>query len=81
MDGHGHFNTAHRERLPKKNQSDVLLATKGLLERWSTLFIKVSGRMHNDAFKKTNLQLHSNNFDLKQLSTNIKTFHYYGTGV
>ena len=30
---------------------------------------------------KANLQFHSNNFSLKQLSTNIKTFHYYGTGV
>ena len=27
------------------------------------------------------LQLHSNNFGLKQLSITIKTFHYYGTGV
>ena len=30
--------------------------------------------MRSDAFKKASLQLHSNNFGLKQLSTTIKTF-------
>ena len=30
---------------------------------------------------KASLQLHSNNFGLKRLSTTIKTLHYYGTGV
>ena len=29
--------------------------------------------------KKASLWLHSNNFGLKQPSTTIKTFHYYGT--
>ena len=64
----------------KENQGDTVLATKGLPERRSTSFIKVSQRMRNDAFKKkASLKLHSNNFGLKQLSTISKTFHYYGT--
>ena len=36
-------------------------------------------RMCSDAFKS--IQLYSNNFGLKQLSTTVKKFHYYGTGV
>ena len=47
MDGRGHINTAHRERLSKKTK---VLAIKGLLERQSASFIKVSGQMHNTAF-------------------------------
>ena len=59
-----------------------LLAAKGLPERWKASFIKVSGRMRSDAFKeKASLQLHSNSFGLKQLSSTITIFHYYGTGV
>ena len=30
--------------------------------------------MHRDAFKKISLQLHSNNFGLKQLSSSVKSF-------
>ena len=33
-------------------QGDTVLATKGLPERRSTSFIKVSGRMRNNAFKR-----------------------------
>ena len=48
--------------------------------RWSTLVMKVTGRMHSDTFKRTlNLQLHSNNFGLKQLSATVRKFHYQGT--
>ena len=66
-----------------ENWGDMVLVTKGLPERQNASFIKVSGRMHSDAFKRApwSLQFHSNNFGLKQLSTIIKTFHYYGTGV
>ena len=32
-------------------------------------------------YKKANLQLHSDGFGLKQLSTTTKTFHYYSTAV
>ena len=82
IDGHSHINTARRERLPKKtNLTRYYVATKGLPKRWSISFIKVSGRMHNDAFKKASLQFYSNSFGLKQLSTTIKSFHYYSTGV
>ena len=53
MDGRGHINTAHHERLPKKTKvTDVVLATKGLLERRSSSFIKVSGRMRSDTLKR-----------------------------
>ena len=53
MDGRGHFNTAHRERLPKKTKVMwYVLATKGLPKRQSPSFIKVSGQMHNNAFKR-----------------------------
>ena len=45
MEGCGHINTACHVHLPKKTK---VLATKGLLERQSMLFIKVSGRMHNN---------------------------------
>ena len=31
---------------------DMVLAAKGLPERWSVSFIKVSGRMCRDAFKR-----------------------------
>ena len=58
-------------------QDDALLATKELPERRSTLFIKVSGRIRSDAFKRTAFSFTV----IKQLSTTIKTFHYYGTGV
>ena len=50
-------------------QGDEVSATKGLLERQSVSFIKVSGRMHNDVFSFTVI-----------IST-IKTFRYYGTGI
>ena len=33
-------------------QGDAVLATKGLPERRSASFIKVSGRMRNDTFKR-----------------------------
>ena len=49
MDGHGHINTVHHERLPKKTK---VLATKGLPERRSATFIKVSGQMRSNAFKR-----------------------------
>ena len=40
MDGRGHFNTARRERLPKKTKVMwYYVATKGLPEIWSALFI------------------------------------------
>ena len=53
MDGRGHINTAHRERLPKKTKVMwCYVATKGLPEKRSASFIKVSGRMCNDAFKR-----------------------------
>ena len=68
MDGRGHINTG-----------DAVLATKGLPERWSGLIVKVSGRMCSTTLKKTSLQLYSNNFGLKQPSTTINIFHYYGT--
>ena len=64
----------------KENLGDVVLATKGLPKRRSDAFIKVSGQMRNNAFK-SRLVFSCNNFSLKQLSTNIKAFHYYGTGV
>ena len=35
----------------KLSQGDAVLAAKGLLERRSTSFIKVSGRVRNDTFK------------------------------
>ena len=34
-------------------QGDAVLAAKGLPERRSTSFIKVSGRMRNDTFKRS----------------------------
>ena len=44
MDGSGHINTARRECLRKKTKvTRYYLATKGLPERRSTSFIKVSG--------------------------------------
>ena len=46
LDGHGHINTARHERLLKKTKA---LATKGLPERRSALFMKVIGQMHNIA--------------------------------
>ena len=49
MDGRGHFNIARSERLPKKTK---VPAAKGLPERRSTSFIKVTGRMRNDTFKR-----------------------------
>ena len=53
MDERGHINTARHERLPKKTKVMwYYVAAKGLLERWSISFIKVSGRIHNDAFKR-----------------------------
>ena len=53
MDGRDHFNTARHESLPKKTKVTwYYVATKGLPERRSTSFIKVSGQMHNDAFKR-----------------------------
>ena len=36
----------------KENYGDTVLATIGLLERRSASFIKVSGRMRNNAFKR-----------------------------
>ena len=36
----------------KENKGDVVLATKGLPERRRVSFIKVSGRMRSDAFKR-----------------------------
>ena len=33
-------------------QGDMVLATKGPPERWSASFIKVSGRIHSNAFKE-----------------------------
>ena len=70
--------TQHVMSTCQKNKGDMLLTTKGLPERRIVSFIKVSGRMHINAFKRP---LHSSSFGLKQLSTTIKTFHYYGTGV
>ena len=54
MDGCGHINTACHERLPKKIKVTwyMVLAMKRLPKRWSASFIKVSGRMHSDTFKK-----------------------------
>ena len=53
MDGHGHINTAHHERLPKKNKvTQYYIATKGLPERQSTLFIEESRRTRSDAIKR-----------------------------
>ena len=52
MDGHAHINTSRRERLPKKTKSTSVLATKGLPERQSASFIKVSGQMRSDTFKR-----------------------------
>ena len=53
MDGHSHFNIARSECLPKKTKvMQSVLATKGLPERQSASFIKVSGRMRNDTFKR-----------------------------
>ena len=49
MNGCGHINTAHRERLLK---NDTVLATKGLPERRSTSFLKVSGQMRSTTFKR-----------------------------
>ena len=49
MDGRGRINTAHRECLSKKT---TILVTKGLLERRSASFIKVSERMHSTVFKR-----------------------------
>ena len=65
------------QHIVNTGQGDVVLDTKGLLERRSAPFIKVSGRIRSDAFKKkkVSLQLHSSNFSLKKLSTTIKTFH------
>ena len=65
----------------KENQGDALLATKGLSERRSTSFIKVNGRMRNDVFKRRLTFSVIVIIQLKKPSTNIKTFHYYGTGV
>ena len=49
LDGHGHFNTARSERLPKKTKvTRYYVATKGLPVRRSVSFIKVSERMCND---------------------------------
>ena len=47
IDGRGHIKTSHRERLPKKTKTMrySLLTAKGLPERRSASFIKVSGRM------------------------------------
>ena len=36
----------------QRELGDAVLATKGLTERRSALFIKVSGQMSNDAFKR-----------------------------
>ena len=52
MDGRGHFNTARRERLPKKTKMTQYQLQKGLPERQSASFIKVSGQMLSDAFKR-----------------------------
>ena len=47
MDGCGHINIAHHERLPNKTKVTqyhcAVLTTKELPERWSASFIKVSG--------------------------------------
>ena len=60
----------------KEDYGDMVLATEGLPKRWSASVIKVSGQIHSNAVEKTSLQLHSNNFGLKQLSTIVKKFHY-----
>ena len=53
MDGHGHINTACHERLPKKTKvTRNYEATKGLPERQSASFIKVSKQMRTDTFKR-----------------------------
>ena len=53
MDGHDDFNIARHECLPKKTKmTRYYVATKGLLERQSVSFIKVSGQMHSDKFKR-----------------------------
>ena len=36
----------------QKNLGDTVLATKGITERRSASFIKMSGQMYNDAFKR-----------------------------
>ena len=51
MDGRGHINTTRREPV-KENYGDAILATKGLPEKRSASFIKVSGRMRSTAFKR-----------------------------
>ena len=44
MDGRGHINIVRRERLPKKTKMMwYYVATKGLRERRSILFINVGG--------------------------------------
>ena len=36
--------------------------------------------MRSDIFKKASIQLYSNNFSLKQVSTTVKKFHDWVTG-
>ena len=53
MDGRGRINTAHRKCLSKKTKvMRYYVVTKGLLERQSASFIKVSERMHSTVFKR-----------------------------
>ena len=48
MDRHGDIN-----RMPaKENKGDAILVTKGLPERQSISFIKVSEQMHSNVFKR-----------------------------
>ena len=45
--------TQHVVNACQRKLSDAVLTTKELTERWSASFIKVSGRMRSNAFKRT----------------------------
>ena len=84
MDEHGLLNTDTSCTPCKENKVDAMIAIKRGLNylavpiRWSGWLMKVSRWMCSKTaayLKKTRLQLHSNNFGLKQLSTTVKEFH------
>ena len=62
-------------------QSYAVLATKRLPERQSASFIKISGQMCSDAFKRRPAFSFTVTILAKKLSATIKTFHYYIIGV
>ena len=54
MNGCGHINSTCLEHLPKKTKvTRYYVATKELLERQNASFIKVSGQMHSENFKRS----------------------------